>query len=113
MELKVGIVGSRGLDFEIDESYLPMNTTLIISGGARGIDRKARELALRKKIPILEIVPDYDLYGKQAPIKRNDIIISKSDIIIAFWDGKSSGTRYVINQCKKQNKKIKVHIINA
>ena len=113
MELKVGIVGSRRLDFEIDESYLPMNTTLIISGGARGIDRKARELALRKKIPILEIVPDYALYGKQAPIKRNDIIISKSDIIIAFWDGKSSGTRYVINQCKKQNKKIKVHIINA
>ena len=111
--MKVGIVGSRELDFEIDESYLPINTTLIISGGARGIDRRARELSIRKKIPIIEIVPDYDVYGKKAPLKRNDIIISKSDLVIVFWDGKSSGTRYVIKKCKEQNKKIKVHIINT
>lgn len=109
--MKVAIVGSRSLDFEIDDSFVPQSATMIISGGARGIDRRARNLASKRHIPIVEILPDYELYGKKAPIYRNDIIISKADMVVAIWDGISRGTRYVIDKCEETGKKVDVYII--
>lgn len=106
--MKVAIVGSRGLNSDIPESAVPKNTTQIISGGARGMDRKAREYALSHRIQIFEIVPDYDLYGKKAPIIRNDIIIRMADLVLAFWDGESRGTKYVINRCRELDKPLRV-----
>ena len=34
-------------------------------------------------------------------IKRNDTIIKEADKIMAFWNGKSTGTKYVIEKVKK------------
>ena len=42
--MKVAVIGSRGLYVEI-EAYLPKETTVIISGGAKGIDTLAEEYA--------------------------------------------------------------------
>ena len=47
-------------------------------------------------------------YSRSAPLKRNDKIIEYADEIIAFWNGKSKGTEYVIKKCKNINKKIKI-----
>lgn len=110
--MKVAIIGSRGLNIEIPDYCIPENTTQIVSGGAVGIDRKAREFAYRKGIQILEIVPDYDLYGKRAPLRRNDVIINYSDMVVAFWDGKSHGTGYVVNRCRKVGKKVVIYLID-
>jgi len=44
-----------------------------------------------------EFLPEYHTYGRVAPLKRNLQIIDYSDVIIAFWNGKSSGTKYVID----------------
>ncbi|MFI3141470.1 MAG: hypothetical protein R3Y27_04075 [Clostridia bacterium] len=107
--MKVAIIGSRGLDGDIPEELIPRKTTQIISGGAVGVDTKTREFALSHGIQILEILPDYDLYGKSAPILRNNVIVDASDLVIAFWDGKSRGTGYVINRCLKVNKSIIVY----
>lgn len=104
----VAIIGSRNLNIPIPEGILPESISCIISGGAKGIDMSAREYALSHHILIEEIVPAYDIYGKRAPLVRNDIIISRSDIVYIFWDGKSNGTSYVINECKKQNKPFRV-----
>ena len=41
---------------------------------------------------------------------RNDLIIQYSDLVLVFWDGNSRGTQYVINTCKKANKKVTVYI---
>lgn len=46
-------------------------------------------------------LPDCNKYGKAAPLKRNLEIIDYSDIVLAFWDGKSHGTRHVIKNAKK------------
>ena len=40
--MKVAVVGSRGLTVRNLKKYLPEETTEIVSGGARGIDRCAR-----------------------------------------------------------------------
>ena len=109
--MKVAIIGSRNLDMEIPEEAIPKSTTQIISGSAEGIDKKARAFAEEHHIQILEILPDYQRYHKAAPLKRNDDIIEKSDMVIAFWDGKSRGTKYVIEKCRLLDKPLKVYTL--
>ncbi|MBQ8532179.1 MAG: hypothetical protein IJ432_01955 [Clostridia bacterium] len=108
--MKVAIIGSRNLRVNNLAKYLPNGLTEIVSGGARGIDACAKEYAQKNKIKITEFLPEYDKYGKVAPLKRNLQIIEYSDMVIAFWDGKSRGTKYVIENCKNLNKKIKILI---
>lgn len=108
--MKVAIIGSRNLTVTDLENYLPVDVTEIVSGGARGIDTCARNYATRNGIKITEFLPQYDKYGRGAPLKRNLQIIDYSDMVIAFWDGKSRGMRYVIKNCKKINKKVTVFI---
>ena len=99
--MKVAVIGSRGLEVKNLEKYLPEQTSEIVSGGARGIDTSARNFALKNKIKLTEFLPEYEKYGRAAPLKRNDLIIDYADIVIAFWDGKSRGTKYVMDRCKK------------
>ncbi len=108
--MKVAVVGSRGLRVDNLEKYLPKETTEIVSGGARGIDACAREYAVRNNIKLTEFLPEYEKYGRSAPIKRNLLIIDYADYVLAFWDGKSHGTKYVIDNCKKKNKPVRVLI---
>ena len=108
--MKVAIIGSRNLRVNNLAKYLPNGLTEIVSGGARGIDACAKEYAQKNKIKITAFLPEYDKYGKVAPLKRNLQIIEYSDMVIAFWDGKSRGTKYVIENCKNLNKKIKILI---
>lgn len=106
--MKTAVVGSRGLYIENFDDYMPEGTTEIITGGAKGIDQCAERYAKEKNIPLTVVRPDYRRYGKGAPLKRNSQIIAMVDIVLAFWDGKSSGTRYVIEQCGIMGKTVKV-----
>ena len=105
--MKIGIAGSRSIDADIPENCIPDTATEILSGGAIGIDRAARRYAYSHGILITEILPEYDLYGKTAPLLRNDLIISLSDKIYIFWDGKSRGTKSMINSAKQLEKPLK------
>ena len=62
-------------------------------------------------IKIKEFLPEYEKYGKSAPLKRNLQIIEYSDEIFAFWDGKSRGTAFVIKNSRKMGKKLSVYMI--
>lgn len=108
--MKVAIIGSRNLRIDNLEKYLPDGTTEIVSGGAIGIDTCAREYALMKNLPLKEFLPDYVIFGKRAPLIRNIEIIKYSDIVLAFWDRKSRGTKFVIDNCKKLGKPCKIFV---
>ena len=108
--MKVAIVGSRSLiNVEISK-YIPENVTEIISGGAVGIDTLAEKVSDEKRISKSIIRPEYDKYGKKAPLIRNKEIVERAELVIAFWDGKSRGTKFTIDYAKKLNKKIKVYV---
>ncbi len=106
--MKLAIIGSRGLTVKNLEKYLPSDVTEIVSGGAKGIDTCAMEYALTQGIKLTEILPAYKKYGRSAPLKRNLLIIDYADEVLAFWDGRSRGTKYVIDQCRMKMKKVTV-----
>ena len=108
--MKVAVIGSRNLTVSNLGTYLPEGTTEIVSGGAKGIDRYARDYAQAWGIKLTEFLPEYEKYRRSAPLKRNLQIIAYADVVIAFWDGVSRGTRYVIGQCFRDHKKLAVYV---
>lgn len=111
--MRVAVIGSRGLSVSDLGRFLPANTTEIISGGATGIDTSAKEYALTHGIKLTEFLPEYTLYGRAAPLKRNITIIENADIVLAFWDGKSRGTKFVIDSCHRLGVEVRVHIVTG
>ena len=107
--MRVAVIGSRGLYVEDLGSYLPEGTTEIVSGGARGVDASAREYALRHGLKLTEFLPEYSRYGRGAPLRRNIAIIESADLVLAFWDWRSKGTKHVIDNCKKRNIPVQIY----
>lgn len=107
--MRVAVIGSRSLSVANLEEYLPDGVTEIVSGGARGIDSSARDYARAHQLKLTEFLPEYERYGRAAPIKRNVTIIENADMVLAFWDGNSRGTAFVISECKKREIPCKVY----
>ena len=108
--MKVAIVGSRGLYLNDFSPYLPGDTTEIVSGGARGIDSCAAAYARREGLKLTEFRPDYDSFGRSAPLRRNVEIVDYADLVLIFWDGTSPGSRFVADQCRKRGKPHRVFV---
>ena len=108
--MKVAVIGSRNLTVNNLEKYLPEGVTEIVSGGARGIDSCAKKYAIANGIPLKEFFPNYAEFGRRAPLLRNLEIIDYADIVLAFWDGQSHGTKFVIDKCRAKGKPINVFI---
>lgn len=109
--MKVAVIGSRNLTVSNLEDNLPENVTEIISGGAKGIDSRAKSYALQSGLKYTEFLPEYEKYGRAAPLKRNIQIIEASDFVIAFWDGESRGTKFVIDKCAELKKECRVIVL--
>lgn len=109
--MKTAVIGSRGItDVDIG-AYLPEGTDEIVSGGAKGVDTLAREYAESHGIKLTEFLPDYAKYKRGAPLKRNEQIIEYADVILAFWDGQSKGTKFVIDKAEKCGKEVRIILI--
>jgi predicted Rossmann fold nucleotide-binding protein DprA/Smf involved in DNA uptake len=109
---RIAIVGSRSftrLDLVEDlVSSLPYGT-VIISGGAVGVDRTAEEAGARRGLMVLTYRPEWKKYGRRAGIMRNRLIVEDADEVYAFWNGESQGTASSIKIAKDLNRP--VHVI--
>ena len=110
--MKVAVIGSRGIKLDNLGDYLPKDLTEIVSGGAKGVDTTAREYATEHGIKLTEFLPEYNRYKRGAPLKRNIQIAEYADKVLAFWDGKSRGTKFVIDYCKNSNIPVEVIVVN-
>lgn len=80
---------------------------VIISGGARGADKLGEKFALSNGFIHRIILADWDRYGKSAGYIRNRQMAIHAagagdrGVLFAFWDGKSRGTKHMIDLAEK------------
>ena len=106
--MKLLIAGSRSIRSFDFSPYISSEVDIIISGGAEGIDSLAEEYADLHRISKYIIRPRYDLYGRAAPLKRNEQMVDMADAVLVIWDGRSKGTEYTVKYTKKINKPITI-----
>lgn len=130
-ELRIIIAGSRDFD-DYDfafETLLDFWNTLdnypfvrlfgdqvkIISGRARGADRIGEYLGEKFGLEVIGFPADWDGLGKKAGYARNVEMAKYAmadgnyGVLIAFWDGKSKGTKHMIDIAEKNG--LEVHIV--
>ena len=109
--MKLLVVGSRCIkEFDLSP-YIRTDVDTIISGGAEGIDSLAERYADLHRLSKYIIRPRYDLYGRAAPLKRNQKMVDMADTVLIVWDGQSKGTQHTIEYAKKVGKTTTVVLI--
>ena len=114
--MKVAIVGTRSAsNYEawkkVALEVLPKNTSMIVSGGAKGVDAFAARLAEEMGLPLLEFKPNYEKYGRGAPLVRNTEIVNAAACVLAFPSGDSRGTFDAIAKARKARKMLRVYAL--
>jgi hypothetical protein len=74
--------------------------TVVISGGAGGVDTWAAKLARRHGLAVVVHRAEWNTYGKRAGMLRNATIVEDATEVWAFWDGKSKGTANTIERAR-------------
>lgn len=82
----------------------------IVSGAARGADSLGERYAEENNLGIHRKPADWDTYGKSAGYRRNAEMADYADGCVCFWDGKSRGTKHMIDLAKKKG--IKCIVVN-
>jgi len=103
---KVIIAGGRDFaDYALLEKEAnKLDIDIVVCGMAKGADALGFQYATKYKIGLKKFYPDWDTYGKSAGHIRNREMGDYADILLAFWDGKSKGTKGMIEYMKKLNK---------
>jgi hypothetical protein len=106
--LRVVIAGSRDfnhypllqekLDFFLQ--HYPTTEIEIVSGTARGADRLGERYAQERGISLRKFPADWDRFGKKAGYLRNKQMAEYATHALLFWDGKSPGTKMMIELCQ-------------
>lgn len=110
------IAGGRTFDnpvllYEKVDSYRKIHGLYhveIVSGGAQGVDKIGEEYAMDHDLPLKVFPADWDKYGKQAGYRRNKQMAEYATNCICFWDGKSKGTKLMIDLAKEYKLYLKV-----
>lgn len=80
----------------------------IVSGTAKGADTLGERFAKETNTPLKRFPANWDLYGKSAGVIRNSDMADYADALIAFWDGKSRGTKNMIAEARLRGLPVRV-----
>ncbi len=124
--MKVIVAGSRQiLDYQLVSAVISntlskynIQITELVSGCAGGVDSLGEQWALENSVPVNPFPAEWDNltvpnalirtnkyekeYNARAGFQRNEAMADYGDILIAIWDGKSPGTKYMINTAKSK-----------
>ena len=110
--MRVAIVGSRhfsdpGRVTDYVNS-LPARAS-IITGSASGVDAAATKAAREKGVPVQVIPASFDELADTAKSAvRNQRLVDACDVLVAFWDGSSKGTRTTVERALDSGKEVHV-----
>lgn len=112
--MRVAIVGSRRFS-ETDRvtdyvGSLPPRAS-IITGSASGVDAAATKAARAKGIPVQVMPASFEeVSNPSKSAARNQRLIDACDVLVAFWDGSSKGTRSTVERALDSGKEVHVFI---
>ena len=113
--MKIIIAGGRDfksyelLKYKCDIILKNVKTPIeIVSGKAKGADFLGETYAIEKGYEISYFPAGWEKHGKSAGVIRNEQMANYADALIAFWDGKSRGTKNMIELAKKNNLAVKI-----
>ena len=113
--MKLIIAGSRTfIDYkklkETCDLFLQDQTDVEIVSGAyyKGADKLGEQYATEKGFQLTKFPADWKRYKRAAGPKRNQQMANYPDTLVAFWDGKSRGTKNMIELAKSRNLKIEI-----
>ena len=113
--MKIIIAGGREFnDYEMLKEIcggaIPtLITPEIVSGGARGTDKLGEQYAKEKGYELKIFPAEWNKHGKGAGHIRNRQMAEYGDMLIAFWDGNSKGTKNMIDTAKRLGLLLYVH----
>lgn len=116
-EFRVIIAGGRDFsDYELLKKKVLLytsevnkdNSIVVISGKAKGADTLGEKLAKEIGWKVLEYPADWYSNGKSAGYIRNIEMAKNADALIGFWDGKSRGTKHMIDAAEKNHLLVRV-----
>jgi hypothetical protein len=110
--VKVLVCGSRDWTdlqtISVRMAQLPPGST-VIHGAARGADTIAAESALRLGLHVHAFPAQWTEFGKAAGAIRNSLMLDeKPDLVIAFWDGESRGTKHTIDEAERRGVPVEI-----
>ena len=107
--LILSIVGSRdypALD-QVTEFVVGLPSgTVIVSGGARGVDRQAVAAGNAFGFRTHTIPALWNTYGKRAGFIRNQLLVDTCQMVVAFWDLESRGTLDTIRKALRAHRPV-------
>jgi len=112
--MKLAIIGSRKFnDYEqLRDVAAQYPATEIVSSGARGTDMLAEKYAQQTGLPLKLFLPKFKTDKVPYHVRwfhvRNRELAEYADLILAFWNSKSSGTKSTIRYARKLGKPIVV-----
>jgi hypothetical protein len=104
------VTGSRGIrdaavvNRVLDRVASDLRPTLVIHGGADGVDTLAGAWAAHHDIPTIVVPPDVKQFGRSAYAIRDKAMVTQADHVVAIWDGTSPGTCITFTEARKQGK---------
>lgn len=85
----------------------------VVCGEARGPDTIGKEWAIKNQIPVISFPAEWNKYGKRAGMLRNEQMGDYADVLFAFWNGTSRGTKHMIDYMTQLNKEVYVEVITT
>lgn len=83
---------------------------IIVSGMARGADSLGEKYAREHKLLLSYFPALWDKHGTRAGFIRNEEMAKYADACVCFWDGKSVGTKHMMDTAETMS--LKLRIIN-
>ncbi len=83
-------------------------TLIFLSGGCRGADMLGERYAKENGFEVERYPAEWDKFGGAAGPMRNAKMAQSCDYVICFWDGKSAGTKSMIENAERMGKKIRI-----
>lgn len=111
--MRVIVAGGRDFDnYDLLKRVLDEQAhmiTRVVSGDAQGADRLGERWGIETGNKVRYFPADWESYGKSAGYKRNLQMADYADGLIAFWDGKSKGTKHMIDIALEKELWVKVY----